>query len=370
LFDPAAIKEPPKPFAQVSTDAFAKGLALANQATRACFEKKTSDQDHGFPHLSAQDIDAVLGGSELAFGLSPDMFIHTQAPFRSDILRLGFTRGFGCVGSATSLANAHRHLIAHPKHALQILHVDAYSSQFEYGYQQLLSNQDDPLHSNKELVRNLLVPAILLGDAAAAATLVGSKHPAFESLVYEHGQPAIIDSESFSLDGRRTEEPLMGYHTRGWGPMVYLTQDIPVAGSMAIQIALDRLLKRYGLGAKDISHWSMHPGGSPVLRLLQNPVAERKEQLHLSQFKNTFREVAFDPEQLAASWHVLKNYGNCISPTLLMVLERTLDTIPCAKYPEFLIAAGVGPGLTACVVLMKRFPKPQNKEDPSEDQLL
>jgi len=367
IFDPASIRLPPKSFTDVSTDAFEKGLVLAKEATFKCFgedNKKNENKNKVLPELQPQDINAVMGGSELAYGLSPDLFIHTGAPFRSNIMRPGFTRGFGCVGSATSLANAHRHLIAHPDHALQILHVDAYSSQFEYGYQQLLVNPSDTLNTDKTMLRNLLVPAILLGDAAAAATLVGAKHRLFNTLVYDHGHPAILDSESFTLNGSRDGAPLLGYHTRGWGTMVYLTQDIPIAGATAIQIALDQLLKRHNLKASDIAHWAMHPGGSPVLRLLQTPPSERKAFEHMRQFHGTFTEVSLDAKQLAASWHILENYGNCISPTLLMVLEQTLDTIPAATTPEYMIVAGVGPGLTACVLLLKRFP--MNSSPPPE----
>ncbi|KAJ1555712.1 hypothetical protein HK405_014229, partial [Cladochytrium tenue] len=97
---------------------------------------------------------------------------------------------------------------------------------------------------------------------------------------------------------------------------------------------LDRVLKQASITKKDVAHWVVHPGGAPVLRMLSTPPDERKGRVF-----NTGADPFFlTPEQLHASWYVLENYGNTVSPSLFLVLERLLETLPPTEKPEYLVA--------------------------------
>lgn len=81
-------------------------------------------------------------------------------------------------------------------------------------------------------------------------------------------------------------------------------------------------------GSIDACAWPIHPGGKEILRAIQ-------EALDLPE------------ERLAASWSVLKQYGNMSSPTFLFVLEAL-------KIPQqnWAVGLGFGPGLTLEGILL------------------
>jgi alkylresorcinol/alkylpyrone synthase len=77
----------------------------------------------------------------------------------------------------------------------------------------------------------------------------------------------------------------------------------------------------------------MHPAGPKILTLVE-------------------RELGLGPEQLAASWKVMRHYGNMSSAAVLFVLAEMLENAP-AQPGEHGIIAAFGPGISSEVVLAR-----------------
>ena len=85
-----------------------------------------------------------------------------------------------------------------------------------------------------------------------------------------------------------------------------------------------RSLEKAGIKKEEIAHWCIHPGGRRIL-----------DAIHKSlDLKNG---------ELDHCYHVLKDFGNMSSATILFVLKRIMHSL---KQDEKIFAAAFGPGLT------------------------
>jgi len=97
---------------------------------------------------------------------------------------------------------------------------------------------------------------------------------------------------------------------------------------------VQELLGRNGLEVADVAGWAVHPGGRRIVEVVG-------EALDLS------------PEQLAPSYDVLRDVGNCSSATVLLVLEKVRAT--CTLAPgDAVVAMAFGPGLTLVATLLRQ----------------
>ncbi|MPZ73565.1 MAG: type III polyketide synthase [Nitriliruptorales bacterium] len=90
------------------------------------------------------------------------------------------------------------------------------------------------------------------------------------------------------------------------------------------------LLGRNGLTADAVSGWAIHPGGPRIVDVVAQRLGLRDEQVGMS------REV-------------LRDYGNCSSATVLLILDRMLDSIGPGEHA---VAMAFGPGLTLYAALL------------------
>lgn len=94
------------------------------------------------------------------------------------------------------------------------------------------------------------------------------------------------------------------------------------------------LLARHGLAVDDVAGWAVHPGGPRILDVC----ADRLEL----------------PEgALAASHATLRDYGNCSSATVLLVLDELQHRTPVPDGGHVVMLA-FGPGLTLYATLLRR----------------
>ena len=110
-----------------------------------------------------------------------------------------------------------------------------------------------------------------------------------------------------------------------------LSPRVPQVLALHVRPLVDDLLARHGLTRAAVDGWAVHPGGPRILSTVQ-------EQLELP------------PGALDASIETLAAYGNCSSPTVLLVLEA-LRRRPVP--PRRVVMLAFGPGLTLYAALLE-----------------
>ncbi|WFE26281.1 type III polyketide synthase [Solwaraspora sp. WMMD791] len=103
-----------------------------------------------------------------------------------------------------------------------------------------------------------------------------------------------------------------------------LSPRVPQVLSLHVRALVADLLARHGLSVAQVDGWAVHPGGPRILSVVQ-------------------RELALPDEAMAASRETLAEYGNCSSPTVLLILDR-LRRAP--RPPGRVVMLAFGPGLT------------------------
>ena len=101
--------------------------------------------------------------------------------------------------------------------------------------------------------------------------------------------------------------------------------------ALHVRTLVDDLLARHGLTVGDVDGWAVHPGGPKILDVVQE-------------------HLGLGADDLAASRGVLSAYGNCSSPTVLLVLDA-LRRRPVP--PRNVVLLAFGPGLTLYVALLQ-----------------
>ena len=91
------------------------------------------------------------------------------------------------------------------------------------------------------------------------------------------------------------------------------------------------LLDRHGLAVGDVEGWAIHPGGRKIVEVVGDV-------------------LGLSDAQLAPSYDVLRDAGNCSSATVLLVLDR-MPEVPVGGWA---VAMAFGPGLTLYAALLRR----------------
>jgi alkylresorcinol/alkylpyrone synthase len=210
----------------------------------------------------------------------------------------------GCYGALVALRQASDAVRARPGGVAALLSVELCSLHF--------------MPSNEPQV---LTSFALFGDAAAA--LVLSSDPTAAG-------PEVIDAWCMA-DFAASEQ--MSWTITDHGFVMTLSPRIPISLRRNIAEAVAQLLAPHGLAVPDIAHWLVHPGGPNILAVVQ-------QRLELSD------------AQMAASWQVLREHGNCSSATVLLILDALLRSGQ-AQPGEWGVMMAFGPGLTLELCLLR-----------------
>jgi predicted naringenin-chalcone synthase len=165
-----------------------------------------------------------------------------------------------------------------------------------------------------------IVSHALFSDAAAAVVLTPGNTP---------GGYAVSDVAALT---DTTTADHMTWDVTDLGFRMGLSPKVPDVLSVHVRGMVDDLLKRNGLTIGDVDDWAVHPGGPKILDVV-------RDQLELP-------ETA-----MAASREVLAAYGNCSSPTVLLVLDALWRR---PQRPDRVVMLAFGPGLTLYGVLLER----------------
>ncbi|WP_257015973.1 3-oxoacyl-[acyl-carrier-protein] synthase III C-terminal domain-containing protein [Rhodococcus sp. ACS1] len=158
-------------------------------------------------------------------------------------------------------------------------------------------------------------------------------------LVFGDGCAAVLvsaDEEGIALDSFNAvmvpdTADLITWRIGGIGFDMVLSGKVPGTLSRALD---EQNLKTILAGAnkESIDLWAVHPGGRSILDAVEDA-------------------VGLAPDALAASRHVLDNYGNMSSATVLFVLAEMMERAQNGGPTGVGCAMAFGPGLTAETML-------------------
>jgi predicted naringenin-chalcone synthase len=175
----------------------------------------------------------------------------------------------------------------------------------------IVSTELCTLHLQKEPTPDNLSSGLLFGDGSAAVLVVGDHHSSPGPRIrgfYAEVVPKGKKDMAWELSSTGFQMTLSGY--------------IPDLIREDIRPLVERALQ--GSGCRPITQWCIHPGGKKILEAIE-------------------KSLCITPDQTRHSHHVLSEYGNMSSATILFVLREMLQQI---KRGDTVFSVGFGPGLT------------------------
>ncbi len=210
--------------------------------------------------------------------------------------------GLGCAGGVTGLARATELAAAVPGRTVLLVAVELCSLTFQ---------RNDFSKSN-------LVGAGIFADGAAAAVIAADGEG-----------PEILGTHSTLF---ADTEDIMGWDVVATGLKVRFSRDIPTFVRTYLPGLSAAACRRWGLARQDLSYYIVHPGGAKVLDAYAD-------------------SLGLPAAALADAYHVLAEYGNMSSASVLFVLEKFLQAAtPAGRYGVML---SLGPGFSAEQVLFR-----------------
>ncbi len=230
------------------------------------------------------------------------------------IARMGFRRdverapmlGLGCAGALPTLQRAWDYARSHPGRKALMLAVEICSASYFLD------------HTLETVVGNAIC-----ADGGAAFLL---------STESEDGArfPAVVDFESF-LDPEQLDK--VGFEQRDGKLRIILAAEIRDLAAPMLERSLTPLLARHGLSRSDIRFWVAHPGGRKVIDNVQAAFGLTDEQLRFSK-------------------HVMRNYGNMSSATVMFVLDEVVR-VGDPRPGDWGVMMALGPGMAAELALLR-----------------
>jgi predicted naringenin-chalcone synthase len=172
-------------------------------------------------------------------------------------------------------------------------------------------------------------------------TLHFQREPSFDnfasSLLFADGAAAILmvadESEGSGVKlGKFYSEIIpkgkkdMSWELSSTGFLMTLSGYVPDLIEEDINGMVERALNKNHLTVSDITHWCIHPGGKRILEAVEH-------------------SLKISAGELAPSYHVLQQYGNMSSPTILFVLKEIMQKLQFADDNK-IMGIAFGPGLT------------------------
>jgi len=176
------------------------------------------------------------------------------------------------------------------------------------------------LHVADEASKEQAVISSLFADASATARLRAARS----------GGPQILRSHTEVI---YDASDAMTWRAQDASFQMTLSPYVPFVISESIDGYLKRLLEPEGLTRQDVRHWGIHPGGPKIVQLVAN-------------------RLELTDAQQRASWHVLAEYGNCSSATILLILKELMDA-DRPRPGEHCVLMAFGPGLTIEGMLLR-----------------
>jgi len=259
--------------------------------------------------VAGQSVGAVLESAERSrigsfvmasctgyLGPTPDLLLARRFALRSD-LRRTFIGHMGCFAAFNALKVAMDSLAARPDELV-------------------LANctESSSLHFRPEATAEQVVIHALFGDASVSVLLGNAPAGSGVQLLRTHTEQLYDTYE------------LMTWTVKSDGFEMTLSPYVPFVLVEHIEAFVSKLLGPEKLSVRDIKYWGIHPGGPKIVEFIS-------------------KKLGLEEAQLRATWHVLAEYGNCSSSTVLLVLEDILKQDQ-PRGGEYGVLMAFGPGLT------------------------
>jgi len=275
-------------------------VTLGAQAVERCLRKA---------QLSPEQIDCLFLVSSTGIATpSLDAQLLNRIGLRETITRLPLW-GLGCAGGAMGLARACEYVQAYPDKRALLLSVELCGLTF----------------IRQDLSKSNLVATCLFADGSAAVVVGGDETKKPEDRPLLHFRAAQTTTWKDTLE-------VMGWELTENGLKVIFSRDIPTLIKKKWKANVDGFLTLHGSGREQLSRYVLHPGGAKVLTAYQ-------ESLQIS------------ANDMAHAESVLREYGNMSSPTVLFVLEKSMEDT--WKAGEQGLLAALGPGFSSELVLLE-----------------
>lgn len=273
-----------------------ESLKLGEQVARAAIAQAG---------LTPPDIDSIISVSCTGYMIPAlDAYLLNGMGLSPNIRRTPITE-LGCVAGAVGLARAWEELHVYPDSNVLLLSVELPSLTFQ---------------PNDARAAQIL-SSMIFTDGAAAVVLANQA---------QRSSPRLLGRRMYTMPRTLAE---MGYNLDGDGLHIILSSGVPALIQRTLPAEVDALLSQHGLTRADLKWFATHPAGPKVLTLVE-------------------QEFGLRPEQLAASWKVLRRFGNMSSAAVLFVLAEMLETAP-AQPGEIGLIVAFGPGISGELVLAR-----------------
>lgn len=168
------------------------------------------------------------------------------------------------------------------------------------------------LHFQKESTPDNITSSLLFADGAAAVIVSNQKSTKYILLNDFYSKLVFRGNDS------------MAWHISKDGFLMTLSSYVPQVIEEDIDELLSEALSKKDLTKNAIQHWCIHPGGKKILEAFS-------------------KSTGIDNEALKHAYHILSNYGNMSSPTVLFVLKEIWQVTGNDKK---IFGCAFGPGLT------------------------
>lgn len=180
------------------------------------------------------------------------------------------------------------------------------------------------LHFQRLATDDNLVANALFADGSAALLVEGQADSG----------PLKLKIEEFHSDLATEGLSDMAWTIGDLGFEMRLSSYVPGLIQKGIVALIDALLEKISVTFSEIQHYAIHPGGKKILQVIEEALQIEKTGL-------------------APAYHVLKNYGNMSSPTVLFVLKEIVDKLNGINSGERILGVAFGPGLTLESMVLK-----------------
>jgi alkylresorcinol/alkylpyrone synthase len=261
--------------------------------------------------LTPADIGSLISVSCTGYMIpAVDAYLFNRMGLRRDLRRTPITE-LGCMAGAVGLARAWEELQVYPDANVLLLSVELPSLTFQ---------PNDARAAQ-------IISSMIFTDGAAAV-VVSNRRP--DTRPWPRPSPRLLARRMYTIPDTLDD---MGYNLDGDGLHIILSSAVPSLIQRTLPAEVDALLAAHSLTRSDLKWFAMHPAGPKVLALVE-------------------REFGLTSDQLAASWKVMRGYGNMSSAAVLFVLAEMLQNAPARPGDLGLIAA-FGPGITGEILLAR-----------------